>query len=665
MSAHNMPMILRARHAGHEARVNREFEAMLGLTRAELEPQDLFESIHPEDQGSLRTALDHGTGCAKARHRTASGGWVDFDWHVKQHDGETVALGLHHDPIETAAPREEPSPSTLRGTMADTLDAMARVVEVKNPGMRCSILLLDETRKYVTVGAGPNLPAEYNALVEGLHIGPRVGSCGTAAYWNIPVVVENIHEDPLWAELREAAKVAGVSACWSQPITTINGDVLGAMALYDDAPRAPTQDQMDGLEIAARMVGLAVERDRLEEQLRHAAKLEALGVLAGGIAHDFNNLLVAILGNAELAASVLPPESAARNMVREIVSASENATDLCNQMLAFAGRGTLTREAIEVNAIVREIGGLLKIALSKKAALVFDLNDEPLGVVADRSQFRQVVMNLITNAAEAIGDNSGEIAITTSSRAYDQAELVSLQSSETMAAGEYVTLCVRDTGAGMTAETKARIYDPFFTTKTTGRGLGLAAVKGIVHGHAGTIALDTELGVGTTFLVLIPREPIAAKGAKSKSDTEVDAASGRILLVDDERMVRDTVKRILEHAGYEVVLAKDGQEAIEVFRREYHAIDAVLLDVSMPKLSGVEVLQELRMMRPDVPVILSSGFTEQQIMDRFRNHAFTDVVQKPTRSRVLLSKLAELIAAARSAPSLRRLDSSDRSATAD
>ena len=331
---------------------------------------------------------------------------MSFDWKACLHDDAVVVLGLlHREPVATegaSAPN-----SAHRNPMEQTLDAMARIVEARNPGMLCSILLVDDERKYITGGAGPSLPEEYNRAVEGLRIGPGVGSCGTAAFWNVPVVVEDIGKDPLWRDLRDAAALAGVSACWSHPITSTTGQVLGAMALYDPEPRRPEPSQMDGLAIAARMVGLAIERERLQDHLRRAAKMEAVGVLAGGIAHDFNNLLVTVMGNAELASTTLSEGAEARPMLEEIVTASVNASELCNQMLAYAGRGTHSMETIECNAQIRELGGLLQVALPKKVSLQYELCAEPLGLHADRSQLRQVIMNLITNAAEAMGNAGG------------------------------------------------------------------------------------------------------------------------------------------------------------------------------------------------------------------------------------------------------------------
>ena len=580
----------------------------------------------------------------RARHQTKQEDWMSLEWRVTTHGGNVVALGLLDGESDAATKAPGAGVTPQRTTLSETLEAMVHIVEAKTDGLRCSILLVDPEHEYVTVGAGPSLPANYNAAVEGLRIGPAVGSCGTASYWNVPIVVEDISQDPLWKELREAAAIAGVSSCWSVPITaTSDGEVLGAMALYDAKPNAPTQHQMDVLEIAARMVGLAVERDRLEEQLRQATKMEAIGVLAGGGAHDFNNLLATVMGNAELAMMTLPEDAKARQMLQRIVTASVTATGLCNQMLTYAGRGASSIETLDCNALVRELGELLKVALSKKVSLVYDLHETPLGVLADRSQLRQVVMNLITNASDALGDSEGRVVIGTSASTYSCEDPELRHTNSTLAPGEYMRVWVTDTGIGMSPTTQAKIFDPFFTTKTGGRGLGLAVVQGIVQSHRGAISVESAPGAGTTFSVLLPRVALPDDDPLMVPEGGTDPPSGRILVVDDEYPVREVLVGALEHAGYSVVEACDGQEAVDVFRREGNSIDCVLLDLSMPKLDGEEVFAELREIRSDVRVILSSGFTEQEMMNRFQGAGLAGVVQKPTQIHVLLARVAEAL----------------------
>ena len=642
-------MIVRDAASGRLLRVNRAFTEQLEYEADDLVDTPVLEWIHPEDRARFQQALDRGDGGVRGRHRTRGGGWVAFDWQVRSEEQGPVVLGVLDDGGRVAAKRPSAQPGRPRDTMHDILEAMVLIIESERPGMKCSVLLLDADGRRVSVGAGPNLPADYNEAVEGLMIGPGVGSCGTASYWNEPIIVEDIQKDPLWEGLRELAADAGLGACWSHPIRSQSGEVLGATALYDSNPRAPTQQELDALETAARMFALAIERGRaeqrewaLEQQLHQAAKMEALGVLAGGLAHDFNNVLATVMGNAELVLSAVPKGSTAAEMLCDIVTASRNATALCNQMLAYAGRGVLSTRRLEFNGLIREFGRLLKVTLSKKATLSYRLSDDALFVEGDKAQLGQVLMNLITNAAEALGKDASRILVTTGARSYSESELEGLLPKGT-AGGQYVCLTVSDTGSGMDAATQAKIYDPFFTTKFTGHGLGLAAVRGIVKRHGGAIRLESQPGEGTTFTVLLPRAEAPRRALQAKPRHPAVNAGKRVLIVDDEQQVRKVLGRILDDAGFDTILARDGREAIEIFRKQSEAIDCVLLDLSMPVLDGEETFRELQKIQPDVRVVLSSGFTEKEIVNRFEGAGFAGILQKPTPLNELIAKIEEVL----------------------
>ena len=634
------PMILRAAATGGFLRINEAFRRELGLTREHLLNQPLLAWIHPDDRDELGELLASGSGRIRARHRTVDGAWYELEWRLRKFDGEAVAMG--REPVLQAPEADESG--RVRRSMDETLEAMARVVEGKNPGRRCSILLVDAAKERIAGGAGPSLPTAYNEAVEGLLIGPGVGSCGTAAYWNVPVVVEDIHQDVLWRDLRGAADLAGVRACWSQPVTTTSGEVLGAMALYSDQPAAPTRPEMDGLEIAARMVGLAVERDRLEERLRQVAKMEAIGVLAGGIAHDFNNYLASILGNAELILATLPDVGGARAKVDEIIGASTGAAELCDQLLAYAGRGRRDSEGVELNGLVHELSGLLQAVLPERVRLELHLAPLPLGLEGDRGQLRQVAMNLITNAAEAFDGGAGTIEAGTREVLLSPAELEARWPDSGLAAGEFVELWVRDDAGGMDAATAERVFDPFFSTKADGRGLGLAATRGIVEGHGGTITLESRLGGGTRVSVLLPRTA-SDQASESAGQAAAPQAPGcRILVVDDEPAVRQVLGDMLEAAGHEVLRAAGGREALELCAVASPPVDMVLLDLSMPDLDGEQVFLALRASGADVPVLLLSGYPEQEVLDRFAAHGggLAGVLQKPVRMADLLEAVAAI-----------------------
>jgi signal transduction histidine kinase/CheY-like chemotaxis protein len=381
----------------------------------------------------------------------------------------------------------------------------------------------------------------------------------------------------------------------------------------------------------------------LEERLREAGKLKALGVLAGGIAHDFNNMLSTVMGNAELVAAALPENSESQNMLGAIITASQHAAELCNQMLAYACRGKLSFERVECSELVKELSALLEVSLPDTVTLECEVLEDLVFVEADKSQLRQVIMNLITNAADALGGDEGSVHVTIGAQHYDTDDLTRFRSMTPPVAGDYVRLTVTDDGCGMTAAMQAKIFDPFFTTKFTGRGLGLAAVQGIILSHNGGIGVDSEVGRGTTITILLPREAASQVAPRPQPEAEEEHVRKRVLVVDDEPTVRKILGLILETAGFDVARAADGFEAIEVLRRQTQAIDCVLLDLTMPHLGGEETFRELRRIRPDLPVVLSSGFTEQEVLDRFEGESFAGFVQKPALAKTVIAKIQAAI----------------------
>jgi PAS domain S-box-containing protein len=422
-----------------------------------------------------------------------------------------------------------------------------------------------------------------------------------------------------------------VARVQAYPLTDDQGGTTGFIKVVEDITERRRADE---------------ERLRLEDQVRHSQKLESLGVLAGGIAHDFNNLLVAILGNAELAAEEMGPDAPQGEYIREIRTASQRAAELTNQMLAYSGRGRFVIEPLSINAVVEEMGKLLAVTIPKKAVLQYDLDRRLPTVDADAAQLRQVVMNLVTNAAGAVGDASGTITIKTGVIEADREYLSEAYLDEDLPPGRNVTLEISDTGCGMDPQTKARLFDPFFTTKSSGRGLGMAAVLGIVRGHRGAIRVYTEVGSGSVFRILLPQSttPIERRAAPSPPTPSSDLErSGTILVVDDEETVRTVAGRMLERAGYEVITAVDGRHAVEVFEKEHERIAAVLLDMTMPRLNGEETFRELRRIDGEVKVVFSSGFDEQDAAGRFSAENLT-FIQKPYDLTGLLAVFRSILA---------------------
>jgi PAS domain S-box-containing protein len=400
----------------------------------------------------------------------------------------------------------------------------------------------------------------------------------------------------------------------------------------------PVQDQdyanFYGTEIT-RQRKLQEERRRLEEQMLHAQKLESLGVLAGGIAHDFNNILMAVMGNADLALMRLGPESPAVDNLRQIEKAAGKATDLARQMLAYSGKGKFVVESLDLNRLIEEMLHMLEVSISKNVVLRFNYNQHLPAIEADATQIRQVLMNLVINASEAIGERSGVIAISTGAMDCDRDYLRDTWLDEDLPAGLYVYFEIADTGHGMDRETVRRVFDPFFTTKFTGRGLGMAAVLGIARGHKGAIKVYSEPGKGTTFKVLLPAsgKPVALFDVEQLDSSW--QGSGKVLLVDDEETVRAVGKSMLEELGFEVVSAADGREALAQFRKHSEQIQLVLMDLTMPHLDGEQTFRELRRIVPDVKVIMTSGYNEQEVTQKFVGKGLSGFLQKPFRVSML------------------------------
>lgn len=386
------------------------------------------------------------------------------------------------------------------------------------------------------------------------------------------------------------------------------------------------------------------DQRRLERQLQQTQKLESLGVLAGGIAHDFNNILMAVLGHAELALTQVSPSSPGRDSLGEIVTAAHRAADLCRQMLAYAGRTSFASERVDLAAVVEEMLHLLQASISKKAVLRVNAERGLPRIQADPSQIRQVVMNLALNASEAIGDRSGVIALSVGATRCDQAYLRATELAADLPPGTYLHLEVADTGRGMTPEVRARIFEPFFSTKFSGRGLGLAAVLGIVRAHRGAIEVFTEPGRGTTFRLLFPALDEGSGASRVETRTAGAGWHGRgtILLADDEESLRALGARMLERLGFSVVTAADGRQAVEIYQQRRADIVLVLLDLTMPHLDGVQAFAELRRLDPDVRVVLASGYSEGDLVARLSGQPAAGLLQKPytqARMRELLARL--------------------------
>ena len=393
------------------------------------------------------------------------------------------------------------------------------------------------------------------------------------------------------------------------------------------------------------------ERRALERQVQEAHRFESLGIMAGGIAHEFNNLLTSILGYACLAKDELSKSIPARAHMVHIENAAVRAAELCSQMLAAAGRGQFVIVPTDLSQLVRETMLRLKATLPRSVVLRLTLAEDPPEVAADAAQIRQLLVNLVNNAADALGEREGTLAITTGTQHLDRTELSSCVHAPDLAAGTYVFLEISDDGPGMSAEITGRIFEPFFSTKFTGRGMGLAAVLGIVRGHDGAIHVSSQPGEGAKFRVFLP--PAAPQKAPAPAPIAAAApaqSEGAILVVDDEPRIRSLTLRMLQNAGYRAIEATDGVEAIARLGDLAGSLRLVLMDLTMPRMDGIETAREMRRQIPDVPIILMSGFSEHELTEQASGMHSLRFLQKPFNQQAFLEAIRTALIAAGESP---------------
>jgi PAS domain S-box-containing protein len=368
------------------------------------------------------------------------------------------------------------------------------------------------------------------------------------------------------------------------------------------------------------------ERKEFEQQMRQAQRLESLGVLAGGIAHDFNNLLTGILGNASLVAEEFPLVHPLHGPIQDVITAAERAADLTRQLLAYSGKGRFVMGPLRISEAVEEISALLNASIPKWVAVRLELEHDLPMVEGDRSQIQQLAMNLILNGAESIEENRpGLVTVRAGSNIFDEAYLRAAFPGKALPPGEYVYLEVQDNGCGMDDKTRARIFDPFFSTKFMGRGLGLAAALGIVESHHGGIRVQSAPGQGSTFQVLFPV-------SEDRLQREPKQPRGTVLVIDDEEIIRRMAKIALEQHGYRVLVAGNGKEGVDLFGDTAASTSLIILDWTMPVMSGEDALRRLRAIRPDVSILLTSGYSEEEAMRRFGDNHLAGFLQKPYSS---------------------------------
>ncbi len=646
--------------------------------------------------------------------------------------------------------------------LEEVLTTLARLIESESHEMRCSILLLDEDGIHLRHGAAPSLPESYTKSIDGAVIGPCAGSCGTAAYRAEPVIVTDILTDPLWADWRDLASAYGLRACWSTPVMSSQGKVLGTFAMYYGEVRSPGAEENQLIAVATHIAGMAMERKRaeqalheseelyrlitdssndliclmdfegkavftspctrtmlgydpaavlgrsgfnfihredvaasrhaferalagesatfahrvrhvdgswrwlegwgqvvhfhgqphvlavshdvterrrLEEKLRSAQKMEAIGQLAGGIAHDFNNLLTIIIGYCALLRSALSGRPSLLKEVEEISAAVEKATILTRQLLAFGRRQMLQPKVLNMNDVLTDMLSMLRRLLSEDIELTIRTDPDLEMIHCDRGQIEQVIMNLAINARDAMPDG-GKLILAVSNARLDDYPLSQAGQPEPC-----VLLSVTDTGSGMDAETQAHMFEPFFTTKELGKGtgLGLATVYGIVGQAGGQITVESEVGKGSTFRVYLPRvveevlkePPAAACGPTTGTET--------ILVAEDQEGLRTLVCEVLRRSGYSVLNAANGREALRVFRQHPGLVDLIITDVVMPEMGGRELGTILAASCPSANVLYMSGYDDKAGETNSSVLAGPAFLAKPFQPEALLLKVREVL----------------------
>jgi len=572
-------------------------EEILGMSAASVSPDFQADGRDSASaaQEYIEAAMHHGSSSFEWLHQRKNG--EIFPAHV-----QLTALKLDHQTILQAVVTDltglrklEQDKDLLASALANTADAVL-ITDTK-----AKILYVNTAFETVTGFSYNDVIGQFASIL-------RSEQETIATYERI---VNRLNHGKVWkgelvTQLKSGEEI--VMERTISPVLSPEGKVINHIAVMRD---------------------ISAEREQAKKW-EHTQRLESLGVLAGGIAHDFNNILTAIMGNAALAGRSLPITSPAKDKLVKIESSAQRAADLCQQMLAYSGKGRFVVQAIDLSKLVNEMVHLIDVSIEKNVVIKYHLAENLPLVEVDIAQLQQIVLNLITNANEAIENRSGVISFSTGIMHADEAYLHDSFCDDGLAEGRFVYIEVSDTGCGMSEQTIKKIFDPFFTTKFTGRGLGMSAVLGIVRGHHGALRVYSEVGKGTTFKILLPASECSAIEELAGNGAQHDwQASGTILVVDDEETIRETAAMMLEEMGFTTLTALDGKDAVEIYRQHKHEIAAVLLDMTMPRMDGKTCFRELRRINKHVKVILSSGYSEDDATGRFQGKGLAGFVQKP------------------------------------
>ena len=517
------------------------------------------------------------------------------------------------------------------------LDSLVRGVELQYHGIFCSILLLDSTKTKLKLGSAPTLPDFYNTAIDGLVIGPVVGSCGSAAYSGKRVIVTDIQNDERWVLFRSLAKQANLGSCWSEPIISSKGAVLGTFAMYHSRAHTPSALDIGVITEAAQLAAIAIERkadeeerSKIELQLLQTKRLESIGALAAGIAHDFNNFLTSLFGFIELAQIYMRQGSfkKAALSLENATKALDRSKSLSNQLLTFSQGGTPLKRICQISDLIKET---CSFALSgSNVNYKINIMEELWLCNIDRHQIAQVIDNIVRNSREALA-NGGDITITAENYK------VLNDFPGLLAAGDYLKITISDDGQGIPVDMMDKVFELFFSTKEVGRGLGLSIAYSIIKKHAGHIQVKSKYGSGASFEVYLPAitDPSITESILPVQDNVIEAAKvhAKILVMDDEESIRALVSNILEALGYSYELAESGEVAISLYRKalnESRPFDLVILDLTVRGgLGGEETIKALLQIDPKVKALVSSGYANNPIAVEPTLHGFLGSVPKP------------------------------------
>jgi PAS domain S-box-containing protein len=573
---------------------------------------------------------------------------------VTDHKRSESMRTIHNKALEQAV---------LEQPLSLALEGLVRTVEEHSTsGVLASVLLLDEDGKHLRHGAAPSLPDAYNGAIDGLEIGPDVGSCGTAAFTGEPVFVSEIARDPKWTAFKELAAANDLAACWSIPIKSGSGAVLGTFAMYHRQPREQTAADLEMVELIARTAALVIERKRAEAALRdlnetlearvveeiserraaevalqRAQKLESIGKLTGGVAHDFNNLLQIISGNLQLLATDVLGNAKAERRVTNAMAGVQRGAKLASQLLAYGRRQPLEPKVVNVGRLVAGMEDLIRRSIGEAVEMETVVSGSLWNAFVDPTQIENAVLNLAINARDAM-DGVGKLTVEVRNAHLDHT--YAAQNSD-VAPGQYVMIAVTDTGAGIDPEILEQVFEPFFTTKPEGKGsgLGLSMVYGFVKQSGGHVKIYSEVGHGTSIKMYLPRVHQDEDQVVGPELVEAGGGTETILVVEDDEEVRVTVTEMLRELGYKVLTAKDAGSALPILESGVK-VDLLFTDVVMPgPLRSPELARKARERIPGIGVLFTSGYTENAIVHGGRLDPGVNLLTKPYTKQVLADRI--------------------------